>query len=144
MGSPRSSQNQKGRPAQVKVYQFPFPDESDGQTCAKSFYRAQDCKLTWSPHGHGVLVQTHTDVDATGGSYYGGTSLYLMQSTPKKKGEPAFERGLGGLGADEGHIPAPRRVEAPSRHRRASSPGEDVVASFFFDGRTDEGQGSLW
>ena len=82
---------QKGRPAQVKVYQFPFPDESDGQTCAKSFYRAQDCKLTWSPHGLGVLVQTHTDVDATGGSYYGGTGLYLMQSTPKKKGEPAFE-----------------------------------------------------
>ena len=81
----------KGRPAQVKVYQFPFSEESDGQTCSKSFYRAQDCKLTWSPHGHGVLVQTHTDVDATGGSYYGGTGLYLMQSTPKKKGEPAFE-----------------------------------------------------
>ena len=57
---------QKGRPATVKVYQFPFPDDSDGQTCAKSFYRAQDCKLAWSPHGHGVLVQTHTDVDATG------------------------------------------------------------------------------
>ena len=36
-------------------------------------------------------MQTHTDVDATGGSYYGGTGLYLMQSTPKKKGEQAFE-----------------------------------------------------
>ena len=59
---------QKGGPATArKGRQFPFPDDSDGQTCAKSFYRAQDCKLAWSPHGHGVLVQTHTDVDATGG-----------------------------------------------------------------------------
>ena len=30
-------------------------------------------------------------------------------------------------------LSASRRVEAPSRHRRASSPGEDVVAGFFFD-----------
>ena len=30
-------------------------------------------------------------------------------------------------------LSASRRVEAPSRRRRASSPGEDVVAGFFFD-----------
>ena len=32
-----------------------------------------------------------------------------------------------------GAISASRRVEAPSRHRRASSPGEQVVAGLFFD-----------
>ena len=32
----------------------------------------------WSCSGAGVLVQTHTDVDATGTSYYGGTGLYLL------------------------------------------------------------------
>ena len=53
--------------------------------------RKQDVTLRWSPGGHGVLVQTHTDVDATGGSYYGGTGLYLMQAASKKAGEPAFE-----------------------------------------------------
>mmetsp|Transcript_18115 Transcript_18115/g.53560 ORF Transcript_18115/g.53560 Transcript_18115/m.53560 type:complete len:634 (-) Transcript_18115:27-1928(-) len=83
----------KGRPAQVKLFAFPPPPDgaADGQVSAKAFYRAQDCKLSWSPGGHGVLVQTHTDVDATGGSYYGGTGLYLMQARPKKAGEPAFE-----------------------------------------------------
>lgn len=79
----------KGKPAQVKVYQFPPQEGTDGQTCAKSFYRAQDVSLKWSPCGHGVLVQTATDVDATGGSYYGGTGLYLMQASPKKKGDEA-------------------------------------------------------
>ena len=34
---------------------------------------------------------------------------------------------------EKARISASRRVEAPSRHRRASSPGEDVVASFFFE-----------
>ena len=60
----------KGRPAQVKLFAFPPPPDgaADGQVSAKAFYRAQDCKLSWSPGGHGVLVQTHTDVDATGGS----------------------------------------------------------------------------
>ena len=33
----------------------------------------------------------------------------------------------------EVNIPASRGAAAPSRHRRASSPGEDVVAGFFFD-----------
>ena len=30
-------------------------------------------------------------------------------------------------------LSASRGAAAPSRHRRASSPGEDVVAGFFFD-----------
>ena len=33
----------------------------------------------------------------------------------------------------EVNIPASCGAAAPSRHRRASSPGEDVVAGFFFD-----------
>ena len=42
-------------------------------------------------------------------------------------------------GAYLGAISASRCVETPSRHRRASSPGEDVVAGFFFGfrGRSD-------
>lgn len=83
----------KGKPAQVKIFAFPPPPGGppDGLVVAKSFFRAQDVTLRWSPGGHGVLVQTHTDVDATGGSYYGGTGLYLMQAASKKAGEPAFE-----------------------------------------------------
>ena len=33
----------------------------------------------------------------------------------------------------EVNIPASRGAAAPSRHRRASSPGEDVVAGFFLE-----------
>ena len=33
----------------------------------------------------------------------------------------------------EVNIPASRGAAVPSRHRRAASPGEDVVAGFFFD-----------
>ena len=46
-------------------------------------------------------------------------------------------KGLGsttGKGEDgPGTISASRRVEAPSRHRRASSPGEEVAGGLFFD-----------
>lgn len=78
----------KGKPASVHVVAYPSTDET---ICRKSFYRAQEADFKWSPGGHAVLVQTHTDVDATGGSYYGGTSLYLMHARATKPGEPAFE-----------------------------------------------------
>ena len=83
----------KGKPASVKIHAFPPPPTgpADGLVVAKSFFRAQDVTLRWSPTGLGVLVQTHTDVDATGGSYYGGTGLYLMQAHAKRAGEAAFE-----------------------------------------------------
>lgn len=77
----------KGKPASVHVVAYPSTDE----VCRKSFYRAQEAEFKWSPAGHGVLVQTHTDVDATGGSYYGGTGLYLMHGRATKPGEPALE-----------------------------------------------------
>eukprot|EP00632_Arachnochrysis_sp_CCMP2950_P000229 CAMPEP_0185719568 /NCGR_PEP_ID=MMETSP1164-20130828/49000_1 /TAXON_ID=1104430 /ORGANISM="Chrysoreinhardia sp, Strain CCMP2950" /LENGTH=532 /DNA_ID=CAMNT_0028387229 /DNA_START=80 /DNA_END=1675 /DNA_ORIENTATION=+ len=90
----------KGRPASVKTTAYPFPGNSNNATtaaaekdaaatpdakfawtCAKSFFRAQDVTIRWSPGGHAILAQTHTDVDATGGSYYGGTGLYLLSAT---------------------------------------------------------------
>ncbi|KAJ1460207.1 eukaryotic translation initiation factor eIF2A-domain-containing protein [Pelagophyceae sp. CCMP2097] len=77
----------KGRPAKVEIYQFPPKAGTDGLVCAKAFYRAQDVTLKWSPTGVGVLVQTHTDVDATNSSYYGSTGLYLLHAT-QKNGEP--------------------------------------------------------
>lgn len=72
----------KGKPAVVKVVAYP-PPSTDGVVCQKSFYRAQDVTLRWSPSGRAVLAQTQTDVDATGGSYYGGSGLYLLQARAK-------------------------------------------------------------
>ena len=79
----------KGKPARVNIY--PYPNASGKPIAAKSFFKAQEVDIRWSPAGLAVLIFTHTDVDATGGSYYGGTGLYLMQAHAKKAGEAAFE-----------------------------------------------------
>ena len=36
--------------------------------------------VRWSPAGRAVLIFTHTDVDASGGSYYGSTGLFLLHA----------------------------------------------------------------
>ena len=51
---------------------------------------------------------------------------------------PAFDKGWGEtimeyMTCSGGKISASRRVEAPSRHRRASSPGMMEVGGFFFE-----------
>lgn len=71
----------KGKPASVRVVSYPRGDV----VCQKAFYRAEDVDLKWSPSGDGVLVQTSTAVDATGGSYYGGSGLYLLHARSSKE-----------------------------------------------------------
>lgn len=66
----------KGRPASVKLYRFP---NVDVPVATKSFYKAQDVTLNWSPNGSALIVQTSTDLDTSGKSYYGETGLYFMQ-----------------------------------------------------------------
>lgn len=68
----------KGKPASVKVYQF--PDSLGTVVAAKSFYKAQDVKLKWSPTGSALVIETRTDVDTSGKSYYGETGLFFLQS----------------------------------------------------------------
>ena len=69
----------KGKPARVNIY--PYPNTSGTPNAAKSFYKAQEVDIRWSPAGAAVLIYTHTDVDSTGGSYYGSTGLFLLHST---------------------------------------------------------------
>mmetsp|Transcript_63018 Transcript_63018/g.142201 ORF Transcript_63018/g.142201 Transcript_63018/m.142201 type:complete len:631 (-) Transcript_63018:310-2202(-) len=66
----------KGKPAGVKIHQF--PQLATGAIASKTFYQAQEISMDWSPNGAAVLVKTHTDVDASGSSYYGSTGLYLL------------------------------------------------------------------
>jgi translation initiation factor 2A len=47
----------------------------------KSFFRADSVTFHWNALGTNVLVFTHTDVDVTGQSYYGETSLYFLSIT---------------------------------------------------------------
>ena len=74
----------KGKPGQVAVYRFnPKAKEERGKPVASlSFFNAQECVFRWSPDEHcrSLLVETRTDVDHTGASYYGESFLYLLQA----------------------------------------------------------------
>lgn len=67
----------KGKPASVKIYQFPGVETI---VASKSFYKAQDVIMKWSPNGSSLIIQTSTDVDTSGKSYYGETGLFFLQS----------------------------------------------------------------
>jgi translation initiation factor 2A len=67
----------KGKPASVRIYQYP---EFGVALASKSFFKAQEAHLRWSPNGQAVLIHTHTDVDTSGVSYYGSTGLYLLHA----------------------------------------------------------------
>lgn len=67
----------KGKPASVKIYQFPGVETV---VASKSFYKAQDVTMKWSPNGSSLIIQTSTDVDTSGKSYYGETGLFFLQS----------------------------------------------------------------
>lgn len=68
----------KGKPASVKIYQF--PNHLDAPIASKSFYKAQDVTLKWSPTGSALIIETRTDIDTSGKSYYGETGLFFLQS----------------------------------------------------------------
>ncbi|KAJ1797269.1 hypothetical protein LPJ59_003247, partial [Coemansia sp. RSA 2399] len=65
----------KSKPALVRMYalgSFASP------VANKSFFKAERVEFFWHRLGTNVLVLTHTDVDKTGRSYYGESSLYFM------------------------------------------------------------------
>ena len=45
---------------------------------SQTFFKASEVELRWSPSGGGLLVQTHTEVDRSGKSYYGESGLHYM------------------------------------------------------------------
>mmetsp|Transcript_55190 Transcript_55190/g.91747 ORF Transcript_55190/g.91747 Transcript_55190/m.91747 type:complete len:684 (+) Transcript_55190:54-2105(+) len=67
----------KGTPARVSI--FKYGQFGDGQAVAtKSFFKADKTDLKWNSSGTAVLVNTQTDVDASGKSYYGETGLFFL------------------------------------------------------------------
>lgn len=83
----------KGTSASVAVYLYPdaatpAPSSSDVSTGekkrkpkpinAKSFFKAQDATMSFSKSGSYVICRTSTDIDRSGGSYYGAIFAYLL------------------------------------------------------------------
>ena len=67
----------KGQPASVKVFVVPSFGTPVSQ---KSFFKGDKVQLKWNASGTTLIVLAHTDVDRSGKSYYGETTLYLLSA----------------------------------------------------------------
>mmetsp|Transcript_64947 Transcript_64947/g.154959 ORF Transcript_64947/g.154959 Transcript_64947/m.154959 type:complete len:625 (-) Transcript_64947:293-2167(-) len=77
----------KDQPAVARLYSYPNLSES---VASKKMFRAQDASFLWSPTGEAVLVRITTDVDATGKSYYGESTLTFLSADGKLDGNVAL------------------------------------------------------
>ena len=68
-----------GKPGSVKIYNFAAAQTAI-LTAQKTFFKADRCRLQFSPTGRHLLAQTQTDYDKTGKSYYGESNLYFLSS----------------------------------------------------------------
>ncbi|PHH63726.1 hypothetical protein CDD82_1846 [Ophiocordyceps australis] len=67
----------KGQPAAVRVYNLPLFQNPISQ---KTFFKSDKVQLKWNKRGSSILVLAQTDVDRSGKSYYGETTLYLLST----------------------------------------------------------------
>jgi translation initiation factor 2A len=59
-------------------------------TASKSFYKAEEVTLKWSPTGQALLIETRTSTDKTGKSYYGESNLHLLFADGSYQGTVPF------------------------------------------------------
>lgn len=68
------------RPGCVRIYTLP---DLSAPTAQKNFFKADRCRLLWSPNGRNLLAMASTEVDKTGKSYYGESNLYFLAADGK-------------------------------------------------------------
>ncbi|KKK15519.1 hypothetical protein ARAM_007414 [Aspergillus rambellii] len=68
----------KGQPAAVKVFLVP---QFGAAVSQKTFFKGDKVQLKWNASGTTLIVLAQTDVDKTGKSYYGETTLYLLSTS---------------------------------------------------------------
>ncbi|KAJ9408903.1 hypothetical protein DTO045G8_3472 [Paecilomyces variotii] len=68
----------KGQPAAVKVFSVP---QFGAPVSQKNFFKGDKVQLKWNNSGTTLIVLAQTEVDKTGKSYYGETTLYLLSAT---------------------------------------------------------------
>lgn len=66
---------QKGKPAQVIIYNVPNFNQP---LTTKTFFKAERCQLKWNSLGTALLALASTDHDTSNKSYYGESNLYLL------------------------------------------------------------------
>ncbi len=61
----------------MKVFNVPNFDAAVSQ---KNFFKGDKVQLKWNDSGTHLIVLAQTEVDKTGKSYYGETTLYLLSA----------------------------------------------------------------
>jgi len=67
----------KGQPAAVKVFSVP---QFTSPVSQKTFFKGDKVQLKWNQLGTTVIVLAQTEVDKSGKSYYGETTLYVLSA----------------------------------------------------------------
>ncbi|MCJ1402864.1 hypothetical protein MMC11_006085 [Xylographa trunciseda] len=67
----------KGQPAAVKVFNVP---NFDAPVSQKNFFKGDKVQLKWNDQGTSLIVLAQTEVDKSGKSYDGETTLYLLSA----------------------------------------------------------------
>ncbi|EER37472.1 eukaryotic translation initiation factor 2A [Histoplasma capsulatum var. duboisii H88] len=67
----------KGLPASVRIFNVP---QFNTPVSQKNFFKGDKVQLKWNNTGTTLIVLAQTDVDKTGKSYYGETTLYLLSA----------------------------------------------------------------
>ena len=67
----------QGLPASVRIYRVPRFDTTLSQ---KTFFKGDKAQLKWNKDGTSLIVLAQTEVDKSGKSYYGETTLYLLSA----------------------------------------------------------------
>jgi len=67
----------KGQPSAVKVFNVP---QFTTPVSQKTFFKGDKVQLKWNQLGTTLIVLAQTEVDKTGKSYYGETTLYVLSA----------------------------------------------------------------
>ena len=67
----------QGQPASVKVFNVP---QFSAPVSQKNFFKGDKVQFKWNTQGTSLIVKAETEVDSSGKSYYGETTLYLLSA----------------------------------------------------------------
>lgn len=79
----------KGQPAVVAVYKVPI---FETPAAKKSFFQCDFVQFSWNTLGTSVLALATSDIDTTGKSYYGQSTLYLLNAATKSDCKVALSK----------------------------------------------------
>ena len=71
------TENFQGQPAAVKIFKVP---NFETAVSHKNFFKGDKVQLNWNADGTSLIALAQTEVDKSGKSYYGETTLYLLSA----------------------------------------------------------------